>query len=127
MARRTSPTLTEAEQRLMEVLWKKRRATVAEVTAALRSHKLAYSTVLTTMRILERKGYVRHTEAGRAFVYEPIVERDAATRKAVAHLVKRFFNGSPALLALRLLEEEELNAEELDQIRARIARERGGR
>ena len=127
MARRTSPTLTEAEQRLMEVLWKKRRATVAEVTAALRSHKLAYSTVLTTMRILEQKGYVRHTEAGRAFVYEPIVERDAATRKAVAHLVKRFFNGSPALLALRLLEEEELNAEELDQIRARIARERGGR
>ncbi|MBV8151227.1 MAG: BlaI/MecI/CopY family transcriptional regulator, partial [Candidatus Eremiobacteraeota bacterium] len=81
MARQPSPTLTEAEQRLMEVLWKKRRATVADVTATLRAPKLAYSTVLTTMRILEEKGYVRHTEAGRAYVYEPVVERDAASRK----------------------------------------------
>ena len=64
MARRRSSTLTEAELRLMEVLWQRGESTVAEVTAALPPPPLAYNSVLTTMRILERKGYVAHEEAG---------------------------------------------------------------
>ena len=110
---------------MMEVLWKKRRATVADVTQALKEQKLAYSTVLTTMRILEQKGYVKHTEAGRAFVYEPVVEREAASRRAIQQLLKRFFNGSPALLAMRLLEDEKLDAAELERLRAQIRKGRG--
>ena len=120
MARKRSPVLTEGELRLMEVLWKRGRATVGEITEALKKHKLAYSTVLTTMRILETKGYVKHTEAGRAFVYEPLVARDAASRSAVAQVLKRFFNDSPAQLALRLLEDEQLDDAALEELRARI-------
>src|SRR5271166_6896317 len=124
MARKTSPILTEAELRLMEVLWKNGRATVAETTEALKEHKLAYSTVLTTLRILEQKGYVKHTEAGRAYLYEPIVERDTASRRAVQQVLKRFFNDSPALLALRLLEDENIDGDELDRLRRQIHAEK---
>ena len=78
MARKRSKTLTEAELRLMEILWEKGQATVAEVTAALPPPPLAYNSVLTTMRILEQKGYVAHEEAGRAFVYRTLLARDDA-------------------------------------------------
>lgn len=108
----------------MEVLWKNGHATVAETTEALKEHKLAYSTVLTTMRILEQKGYVKHTEAGRAYLYEPIVERDTASRRAVQQVLKRFFNDSPALLALRLLEDENIDGAELDRLRRQIVAEK---
>ncbi len=120
MARKKSPTLTEAELRLMEVLWQKRRATVAEVAEALPPPPLAYNTVLTTMRILEQKGYVRHQEEGRAYVYEPLVERDDAAKNAVGHLLKRFFGNKSAALALRLVEEERPSDDELARLKALI-------
>ena len=120
MARKKSSTLTEAELRLMEVLWQKRRATVAEVTEALPPPPLAYNTVLTTMRILEQKGYVRHQEEGRAYVYEPLVERDDAAKSAVGHLLQRFFGNKSAALALRLVEEERPSNEELRRLKALI-------
>ena len=79
MPRKTSPTLTEAELRLMNVLWKRGESTVAEVVKALPKRlSLAYSSVLTTLRILERKGFVSHKKQGRAFVYHPVVERQDA-------------------------------------------------
>lgn len=118
--RKKSPTLTEAELRLMDVLWNKRRATVGEVAEALPPPPLAYNTVLTTMRILEQKGYVRHKEEGRAYVYEPIVERDDAANNAVGHLLKRFFGNKSAALALRLVEEERPSDEELARLKALI-------
>lgn len=120
MARKKSPTLTEAELRLMEVLWQKRRATVGDVTEVLPPPPLAYNTVLTTMRILEKKGYVRHHEAGRAYVYEPLIERDDAAKSAVGHLLKRFFGSKSAALALRLVEEERPSDEELRRLKALI-------
>jgi len=120
VARKKSSTLTEAELRLMEVLWQKRRATVAEVTEALPPPPLAYNTVLTTMRILEQKGYVRHQEEGRAYVYEPLVERDDAAKSAVGHLLQRFFGNKSAALALRLVEEERPSNEELRRLKALI-------
>jgi predicted transcriptional regulator len=120
MGRKPSTTLTEGELRMMEVLWRTGSATVAEVTTALREHKLAYSTVLTMMRILEQKGYVKHTEAGRAYVYQPVVERETASRRAVQQLVKRFFNGSAAQLALTLLQEEKIDTAELERLRTQI-------
>jgi predicted transcriptional regulator len=124
LARKKSPNLTEAELRLMDVIWEKGQATVGEVAEALpQDLGLAYNTVLTTLRILEEKGYLRHTKAkeGRAFVYEAVVGRDEASRSAVRYLVSRFFRNSPELLVLNLLEDEELSAKELRRIRALIA------
>jgi predicted transcriptional regulator len=123
MPRPKSRDLTEAELRLMDVLWKRGAATVADVAAALpKSLDLAYNTVLTTMRILEDKGYLRHTKAeeGRAFVYHPVVGREEASRNAVKHLLARFFKNSPEELVLNLLENETLSEAELRRIRKRI-------
>jgi len=126
MARKQSPTLTEAELPIMEVLWGKGSAVVTEVVADLSNTAVAYNTVLTTLRILERKGYVRHTKDGRAFVYHPVVERGEASRKAVRNLVKRFFQDSPELLILNVLEDEQLGEEELARLKRLIGGEAEG-
>jgi predicted transcriptional regulator len=126
LARKKSANLTDAELRLMDVIWEKGEATVSEVADALpRDPGLAYNTVLTTLRILEEKGFLRHTKAkeGRAFVYCAVVDRGQASRTAVRHLVSRFFRNSPELLVLKLLEDEELSRKELRRIRALFAGE----
>ena len=112
----------------MQVLWKKRRATVGDVVASLSANPpLAYSTVLTTLRILEAKGYVRHTKVGRAFVYEPVVVQEEASRKALNSLVNRFFGGSCELLVVNLLKEETISHAELRRIKKMITEsEQGG-
>lgn len=121
MARPKSPTLTEAELRLMEVLWTRGPSTVGEVVESLpKRQSLAYSSVLTTLRILEQKGYVRHDKTGRAFVYEPLVDRKDAQTSAVRHLVSRFFENSPELLVLNVLEDEGLSAEDAQKLRRMI-------
>jgi predicted transcriptional regulator len=122
MARTKSKDLTEAELRLMQVIWTKGPATVADVAERLSKHGLAYNTVLTTMRILEEKGYLRHTkpEAGRAFVYHPVVGKQEASRNAVKHLLSRFFGGSSEELVLNLLDDEKLSNAELARIRKKI-------
>jgi predicted transcriptional regulator len=128
LPRKKPPHLTEAELRLMKILWQKGQATVSEVTAALpKSIELAYNTVLTTLRILETKGYVRHTKAkdARAFVYRPVVGRIEATRNAVSQLVGRFFGDSPGALVLNLLEDEAVEATELKKIRELLQRKEG--
>jgi predicted transcriptional regulator len=117
MARKKSPTLTEAEYRLMDILWARGPAAVSEVVSALGDPPLAYNTVLTTLRILEQKGYVRHKASGRAFIYKPAIEREDAQRDVVAHVVSRFFNNSPRDLVLNLLESEQVDATELDRLR----------
>lgn len=120
MPRKKSSTLTEAELRLMDVLWQRGHATVAEVTEALPPPPLAYNTVLTTMRILEQKGYVAHKEDGRAYVYRPLVKRDEAANSAVGQLVSRFFGNKSTALALRLVEEERPSDEELQRLKQLI-------
>ena len=105
----------------MEVIWQKGAATVAEVADALpKSLDLAYNTVLTTLRILEVKGYLRHTTAkdSRAFIYTPLVSREQASRRAVGLLLSRFFGGSAKALVLNLIEDEKLNDKELRRVRA---------
>ena len=120
MARKKSLQLTEGELRLMDVIWDKGRATVAEVAEALpKSLGLAYNTVLTTLRILEDKGYVRHTTAkeGRAFIYSARVSREQASRSAVHHLLSRFFGDSAEALVLNLIDGEQLSDAELKRVR----------
>jgi len=105
----------------MEVLWQLGSATVAEVTAALsESGILSYSTVLTTLRILERKGYVHHTKEGQAFVYHPVVQRSQAQKSALGNLLSRFFDNSPELLVMNLLRTEKIDAEDLERIQRLI-------
>ena len=121
MPRPKSPTLTEGELRIMQVLWDKQKATVAEVTEALKDEAdLAYTTVLTLMQILERKGYLTHEKSGRAFVYEPLVGKQDASREAVRNVIRRFFNGSPGLLVLNVLEGEKITGKELKRLRKMI-------
>lgn len=114
--------LTRAELRVMDVLWEKRRATVADVVAALPPPPLAYTTVLTMLRILEQKAVVGRTSEGRAHVYHPLVERDQAATNAVSDVVRSFFDNSKTALAMRLIEEERPSQEELDSIKALIAK-----
>ncbi|MCC6233333.1 MAG: BlaI/MecI/CopY family transcriptional regulator [Verrucomicrobiales bacterium] len=124
MARRRSRTLTDGEHRIMEVLWEKGSATVAEVAEALSGKDgSAYTTVLTMMRIMTEKGYLACRKDGRAHVFRPKVERDAAARKAVRHLLTKFFGGSPGELVMSFLREEELRPEELDELKRKILEE----
>ncbi len=120
MARRKSPTLTEVELELMDVLWEKGRSTVSEIVEALPDERLAYSSVLTMMRILEQKGYVEHEKEGRAFVYRPLVDRNQAQKSVIGYLLKRFFNNSPELLVVNLLETEELGPAEIEKLKEMI-------
>jgi predicted transcriptional regulator len=111
----------------MDIVWEKGAATVQEVADALpRELGLAYNTVLTTLRILEAKGYLRHKKAkeGRAFVYSPAVSRDEASRSAVRSLLSRFFGDSAEALVLNLLDDEKLEANEIRRIRALLEKTR---
>lgn len=118
MARKRSPTLTEAELRLMKVLWERGPSTVSEVLESLPDRvSLAYSTVRTTLRILEEKGYVRHSTRGRAFVYHTLVDRGEARRSATQYIISRFFNNSPELLVLNVLENEDIEEADLERLR----------
>jgi predicted transcriptional regulator len=121
MARRKSNTLTDAELRIMEVLWKKGSATVAEVADALEGKDgSAYTTILTMMGILRDKGYLNCRKDGRAHIYTPKVDRDAAAQKAVRQLLTKFFAGSPSELVLSFLREEQISPEELDALKTKI-------
>jgi len=115
---RQSSTLTEAELRIMNVLWPKGSATVQQVLEALPGKpELAYNSVLTTIRVLEKKGYVKHLKDGRAHVYVPLIERQDATRSEIRHLVSRFFRDSHEDLVLNILEDRGLDQKELDRLK----------
>ena len=125
MPPKKSPTLTEAELRLMEVLWQKGPATVHTVLEALPPKPaLAYNSVLTTIRILEKKGYVQHVKEGRAHLYMPLVGRQEASRFEIKNLVGRFFKDSHELLLLNILEDKSISADELARLQQLV---RGGK
>ena len=116
MPPKKSPTLTEAELRLMEVLWDRGPSTVHQLLEDSAAKSLAYNSVLTTIRILEKKGYVKHAKDGRAHVYMPVMGRKEATRSEVRNLVSRFFQDSHELLLLNILEDKSIDAEELKRL-----------
>jgi predicted transcriptional regulator len=121
MPPRKSNTLTEAELRLMKILWRRGDSAVTDLVAALPADEpLAYNSVLTTIRILEQKGYVSHRQEGRAFVYRPCVAEDEASRTEVRNVLSRFFGNSREQLVLSLLGDEEIGAEELERLKEAI-------
>ena len=119
MPRRKTNTLTNAEHRIMEVIWARGSATVSDVVEALQG-KDAYTTILTLMRILKAKGYLSSRKEGRAHVFTPRVDRDTVARKAVHQLLAKFFDGSPGELVLSFLREEEITPGELDELKQKI-------
>ena len=119
MPRQKATMLTNAEHRIMEVIWARGSATVADVVEALKG-KDAYTTILTLMRILKAKGYLSTRKEGRAHVFTVRVDRDTVAKKAVQQLLSKFFSGSPSELVLTFLREEEITAEEIDEIKRKI-------
>jgi BlaI family transcriptional regulator, penicillinase repressor len=109
-------SLTDRELDVMSVLWDRGSATVAEVRERL-ADELAYTTVLTMLRILEEKGFVAHREEGRAHRYHPLVERQAASESAVKRLTRKLFQNSPELLLTHLVSDRRLSDEELRRMR----------
>ena len=123
MARKQTPTLTDAELRLMSVIWDLGQGTVNDVISSLpETNRPAYNTVLTIMRILEQKGYLNRVKNGRAHVYQPDVSRGQARRKAVRHMVSSFFDDSAEQLLVSILENERVSPEELDRLKKMIER-----
>lgn len=121
MARKQSRLLTDAEHRIMEVLWQKGSATVAEVAEALAGKDgTAYTTILTMLRIMRDKGYLACRKEGRAHVYTPRIDRATAARKATRQLLTKFFAGSPGQLVLTFLRDEEISPKELDELKKKI-------
>ena len=123
MARKPSVALTDVEAQVMAALWRRESASVGDVAAALNEQRpVSYSTVQTILRILETKGYVTHDKVARAFIYRPVVDERQARRRALRHLVSRLFDGSPTLLVLNVLEDEEIDPAEREQLRKLIER-----
>ena len=121
MPPKKSITLTEAELRIMKLLWTRGESVVSDLVAALPDGEtLAYNSVLTTIRILEQKGYVDHRQEGRAFVYRPCVAENEASRSEVRHVLSRFFGNSRERLLLSLLGDEEISPDELKRLREAI-------
>ena len=127
MPRPLQPALSRRERQIMDILYRRGRATANEVMADLPGDP-SYSTVRTQLRVLESKGHVRHEEEGLRYVYLPAVARHAARRSALRHLVDTFFEGSTAKVVAALLggDASRLSDDELDRIAGIVAKARKG-
>jgi predicted transcriptional regulator len=122
MPPKPSNTLTPAELRLMKILWTRGESAVSDIAAAAAGDgPLAYTSVLTTVRILEQKGYVTHRQQGRAFLYSPCVAEHEASRSEIRHVLERFFGNSRERLVLSLLGDDDLTPDELRRLKDAIA------
>jgi BlaI family transcriptional regulator, penicillinase repressor len=127
MAKTAHSALTRRERQIMDILYRRGRATASEVMEALPGSP-SDSTVRTQLRVLEGKGHVRHEEHGLRYVYVPAVPRHAARRSALRHLVDTFFDGSAEKVVAAVLgaEASRLTDDELDRIAELVARARKG-
>lgn len=122
MPPKRSNTLTEAELRIMRILWARGESLVSDLVSAMpESSPLAYTSVLTTVRVLEQKGYVKHRPEGRAFLYSPCIAQQDASESEVRHVLHRFFDNSRERLMLSLLGDGGITAEELQRLKSAIA------
>jgi predicted transcriptional regulator len=116
-------SLTHVELELMTIVWRLGEASVAEVIASLpRERELAYTSVSTILRILESKGVLEARREGRGHIYVPVLSRNAYEARAVQDVVTRVFEGAPVALVRQLVDNVELSAEDLREIRKLLAR-----
>ncbi len=121
MARPQSSELTSAEQKIMQVLWQQGPSSVKEIAAMLsQDSPVAYTTVQTLCRILLDKGHVQAEKQGKAFIYQATTVQQEARSQALFSLLKKFFGGSPDLLAQHLLKEQAVSPQLAAQLQAQI-------
>jgi predicted transcriptional regulator len=121
MARPITPTLTDSERAILEVLWKRKEASVREVADELSQEKpVAYTTVLTMFKILEKKGLVTYRVEGRAFIYSAAIDRNDARKRALENLLRQFFNGSSNVLAQHLISEHEMDLAQVKALQKKV-------
>jgi BlaI family transcriptional regulator, penicillinase repressor len=124
MARDSLDDLAELQKTVMEIVWQLGEASVNQVKAKLGRRKLAYTTVLSVMQKLDKAGWLRHREEGRAYIYQPTVSREEAGRSSLRQFINRVCGGDPIAMFQHLLDDQELSAEDLAELRKMIDKRR---
>ena len=124
MARDSLDDLGELQKTVMEIVWQLGEASVNQVKAKLGRRKLAYTTVLSVMQKLDKAGWLRHREEGRAYIYQPTVSREEAGRSSLRQFINRVCGGDPIAMFQHLLDDQELSAEDLAELRKMIDKRR---
>lgn len=120
-----TPILTDQELEIMKIVWQRERATVRDVyESLLERRKIAYTTVMTMMNILEQKKYLRKSAEDRAYIYRPAKPKKQVIQGMVREFVDRVFNGSAEPLLVHLIEDRKLSQKDLDEIARMIGKER---
>lgn len=122
MGRKPSAVLTDHELRIMRAIWKLGECTNMDVVNAIDDPPLARNTVMTTLGVLEKKGYVSHRAEGRTFIYYPLVHEEDVQGKALENVLERFFDGSAELLVSKLLNAEHISSADRKRIQALLDR-----
>lgn len=118
MARPRQPGLTENELEVMKILWAQSPLKVSDVLDLIgRKPKPAYTSVLTLIQSMEKKGYIRHIKDGKAFSYSPILQQGKFLSTEVKRIAKRLFDSTPGALILNLVKQEQLSAEEIAELK----------
>jgi BlaI family penicillinase repressor len=124
MSKMLQHRLGDLQLKIMKILWEMGTASVPQVHHALRSERLAYTTVATMLRKMEARGLVDHVEENRRFIYRPLVSEDAVTRSMSHDMVDRLFEGSLANMVNHLLETREVTHDELVKLEQLVARKK---
>ena len=119
MPRKASKTFTDKELEVMRVVWELREASARQIQARLSGDR-HYNTVMTIIRVLEKKKHLTHREEGRLYIYRPTQTQEKARKRILRHLVRQVFGGSATSLVLNLVETGELSSEDLDAIRKKV-------
>ncbi len=118
MPRPTGNRPTEHELSILMILWRKSPLSIAEILEQFSKHPApAYSSILTAVRLMEKKGYIRHSKEGKAFLYSPVLKQERYQRTELKKITDRFFGGSAFALAVNLVKDESLNATERAQLK----------
>ena len=118
MVRKNLPTLSPSETEILRLVWQLDKATVQEVCDKLpNKRKIAYATVQTLLRRLEKKGYVKHRIRGKAHVFFPVVKREAVIKRSVGDFLQRLFGGDPIPLMQYLAEHGKLDADDIEKLK----------
>ena len=125
MARRKAQTLTDLEADVMQVVWQRGEATVRDVYEALRANRpLAYTTIMTVLSTLAKKGIVEYSQEGRAYVYRPQISKKEAAQRSVAKILQKFFDGSPRALVAHLIDADAISPDEFESLRQLLNKEK---
>ncbi len=113
---KTLPTLTKAEEEIMQIIWQLGHCLVRDVIDQLGDEEIPHSTVSSVVRILEKKGFVDHKAYGKTYEYFPLVSKEDYAQHGVKSLMEKYFGGSPKKLVSFLVQSEDMNLKELTEL-----------